>query len=246
VPKEHPYATQSRTRFVEALAAQGAVLLTPYVTSRTLHQVQCACGSIASLLPETVSAGRATAACDACRLKAKAQRVLTSQSPHSLENLCAQASQEGATLHSVEYTGNAQVLEFTCRCGTQTTVKARSILYESGKFRCRVCHIEAISGPNSIHWRPTAIRTRPPGIHRWYRQVMERDDFTCQLTGIRGSTLSAHHLYSFDLRPDLGLDLANGITIQHPLHKEFHNLFGHGKNTPEQFAEFKQRFVVDA
>jgi len=75
----------------------------------------------------------------------------------------------------------------------------------------------------------------------WIKSVFERDKYTCQLTGIKGKKLSAHHLYSWDKNKEKRLDINNGITILKELHDEFHNIYGRGNNTPEQFEDYKKK-----
>nr|DAW74567.1 MAG TPA: HNH endonuclease bacteriophage, HNH Endonuclease, DNA.52A [Caudoviricetes sp.] len=33
----------------------------------------------------------------------------------------------------------------------------------------------------------------------WVRKVFDRDNYTCQCCGKRGSNLNAHHLYNFQI-----------------------------------------------
>lgn len=90
-----------------------------------------------------------------------------------------------------------------------------------------------------------AIRNRKHGYrgngnNYWVRKVKERDNKTCQLSGIK-SNLIAHHLNNYDNYIEERFDLKNGITISENLHKLFHKLYGKN-STKEQFQEFKQRY----
>lgn len=78
---------------------------------------------------------------------------------------------------------------------------------------------------------------------KWIRDVLKRDDYTCQITGKCGGKLSAHHLYSWNKYPEKRYELSNGITICKELHKEFHDIYGRGNNTPEQFDEYKKKYL---
>jgi len=79
------------------------------------------------------------------------------------------------------------------------------------------------------------------GYREWIKQIFQRDNYTCQLTGKCGGKLSAHHLYSWNKYPEKRFDINNGITISKELHDEFHNLYGRGNNTPSQLEDYKKR-----
>lgn len=81
----------------------------------------------------------------------------------------------------------------------------------------------------------------------WVRKVFDRDNYTCQCCGKRGSNLNAHHLYNFSDYPDLRYDINNGITLCEACHlikypNSFHSLYGEKDNTPEQIREFIQNY----
>ena len=56
----------------------------------------------------------------------------------------------------------------------------------------------------------------------WRRGVFERDDYTCALCEQRGGKLAAHHIHRFADRPDLALEVSNGITLCWPCHGAIH------------------------
>jgi hypothetical protein len=63
----------------------------------------------------------------------------------------------------------------------------------------------------------------------------------CEVTGA-SDDLVIHHLWSFNTHPELGNDPANMVRITKTVHNKFHKLFGYGKNTPEQWNEFIEKF----
>ena len=72
----------------------------------------------------------------------------------------------------------------------------------------------------------------------WRKAVFERDDFTCQKYGIKGSDLVAHHINNFAEYPELRFAIDNGITLSEKAHKEFHKKYGKRNNTKGQLKEF--------
>ena len=83
----------------------------------------------------------------------------------------------------------------------------------------------------------TLIRSSLEG-KLWRKSVFERDNFTCQKTGIRGGVLEAHHINNFAEKKELRFAIDNGITLSRKAHKEFHKKYGKKNNTKEQLQEF--------
>jgi len=72
---------------------------------------------------------------------------------------------------------------------------------------------------------------------RWAAAVKKRDHYVCQLCGARGA-LNSHHLNGWNTFPDERYDVDNGITLCLFHHDDFHNKYGRGGNTKEQFDEY--------
>lgn len=60
----------------------------------------------------------------------------------------------------------------------------------------------------------------------WRETVFIRDDYTCQLCGLRGAYMHADHIKSFSEYPELRLALDNGRTLCIPCHKQTDNFAG--------------------
>ena len=61
-------------------------------------------------------------------------------------------------------------------------------------------------------------------LRDWSRKVRERDDYTCQVTGIRDKENNvAHHKAPRSRRPDLRLDVDNGMTVTPAVHRWIHD-----------------------
>ena len=103
------------------------------------------------------------------------------------------------------------------------------------------------TGPKHHHWDPTRakenrIKFRKTEEHyAWVRAVYEKDGFICQACGYdKGGTLNAHHLYSYADFEELRHEVSNGITLCKECHVSFHDVYGYGRNTAEQFSEYRQ------
>lgn len=72
----------------------------------------------------------------------------------------------------------------------------------------------------------------------WRKSVFERDNYTCQKTGIKGGTLHPHHIKNFAEYPELRFSIDNGITLNKESHKEFHNKYGRKGNNYKQLQEY--------
>lgn len=77
---------------------------------------------------------------------------------------------------------------------------------------------------------------------RWRKQLLEKYDFACVLSGIKTGRLEAHHLFNQKAYPDLQYDPENGVILQRELHQLFHKLYGREINDPKQFEEFRLKY----
>ena len=77
------------------------------------------------------------------------------------------------------------------------------------------------------------------GYNEWRREVYERDNYTCQCCGDnKGGNLNAHHKDGYNWCEERRTDVNNGVTLCDKCHNEFHDIYGYGNNTEEQWNEF--------
>lgn len=72
---------------------------------------------------------------------------------------------------------------------------------------------------------------------RWSQEVKRRDFYTCAVCGKQGG-LNSHHLNGWNAYPDQRYDIDNGVTLCVEHHDDFHEKYGKGHNTKEQFDEY--------
>lgn len=99
------------------------------------------------------------------------------------------------------------------------------------------------SGDKNVNWKGgiTSIREKErkrTEIKFWRNSCFERDNFTCQKTGVRTGGLVVHHINNFSEYFELQDSIDNGITLSKSIHVKFHNKYGYTKNTKEQLNEF--------
>lgn len=80
------------------------------------------------------------------------------------------------------------------------------------------------------------------GYKNFRKEVLERDNYTCQITGETNCDLEVHHLNGFDNYKNERLDTSNAVTLSKAIHAVFHKIYGYGDNTKEQFEEFVNNY----
>ena len=76
----------------------------------------------------------------------------------------------------------------------------------------------------------------------WRSSVYRNYNYTCDICGCKrskGNKIVAHHIESFDINEELRYDPSNGVALCERCHKDFHIKYGFGKNTSEQYCEYK-------
>ena len=72
----------------------------------------------------------------------------------------------------------------------------------------------------------------------WRKKCLERENFTCQISGQFGGRLVVHHINNFSEFPELRYEISNGFVMTEELHLKFHSMYGVHNNTREQLEEF--------
>ena len=145
--------------------------------------------------------------------------------------------------------GSGAIVEVECDCCKKILTR-RYYQYTSGnhdgKYYCNSCNSKMLLGrDNSPKWNPNKTdEERQNGrtyqeYHDFIRKVLYRDNYTCYCCGSKDkSKLEVHHLNGYNWFIEGRHDETNGITLCSNCHKNFHNKYGSGNNTKEQFEEW--------
>lgn len=113
------------------------------------------------------------------------------------------------------------------QCGTEfRTTKARDKKFCSSE--CRNLAYRLNKGELSHFWKggktkETDLIKSSAEYRYWRDEVFRRDDYRCQICGVRGGQLEAHHIKEKCNFPELMFDVNNGVTLCHTCHKTTDN-----------------------
>lgn len=213
----------------------GCILLTEeYINSNQKLEYICECGKEKTITRTHFLRGQRCRECGVKKIGASrrygidvARRAFELSDMELLEN---------------EYVDGDTPMRYKCKiCGYESTAVLRTVIRGS---RCRSCSYEDISGENNSRWSPYLTDEdrkkdrKIRGYQKWRDGVIKRDNNTCQSCNKTNCELNAHHLNSYDWCSEQRTDINNGITLCKTCHINFHNQYGYGGNTKEQFEEW--------
>lgn len=132
--------------------------------------------------------------------------------------------------------------EATCGCGRIFIIQSTRI--KNAKMCVKCCRNRSghhIYNYNSNLTEQDRLKDRKKDYQnkKFIKDVFKRDNFQCQLCYDKtGGNLKAHHLDGWNWAKDKRYDVNNGITLCECCHKKFHQIYGYGDNTIEQFINF--------
>jgi len=133
-------------------------------------------------------------------------------------------------------------------CGTIFYSKPNHLANGHG-CPCKECCYK--HGEEHYRWNPNLTdeerranmsRTSINEYNRWRVAIYKRDNYHCVIDNCECTNLNAHHLNSWDTYTNQRYDINNGITLCEKHHKDFHSIYGYGRNTKEQFLEYMKNY----
>jgi len=224
------------------LLEHGLTQVSEYKNSKEVFEVQCSCGNVYNFLWRSARQGCHKTCPDCSRKLRKPVTKRGTQKRLSDENVLMRVQQWGAVAVLSKYINITSPLTVLCECGNSVTKTFADMKrYQNAWcFECSVKH-RFLRGSAHPKWKggmnPDS-QANDSEVQAWRRTIVRRANFTCSITGKVGLTMSAHHLWNYADYSDKRYDLGNGVCILRTLHEDFHNKYGYGNNTPDQFAEF--------
>lgn len=113
---------------------------------------------------------------------------------------------------------------------------------------CPECKRQSFKGENNHRYNPNLtdeereIKRNYEEYPIWRECVYKRDGYSCQIcNSSKSGELVAHHKNGWNWCKEQRFDVNNGVTLCSDCHKDFHNIYGYGDNTEEQFEEWSNK-----
>jgi len=137
-----------------------------------------------------------------------------------------------------------------CICGNEKIIRTNNKRLKScGCVKKKVDKDR--KGKNHPCWNPSITDEERNNLRitedykDWKYKVKEKYKFTCLVCGDnKGGNLVSHHLFSYKDNPKLRTDIKNGVCLCDVCHKNFHKIYGYGKNSIYQFYEYINNFCI--
>lgn len=212
----------------ESFKERGCVLLeTDYINSTTKMKYKCVCGNIAYKNLSKIKQGQL---CYECGRRRGGNRK------YNINIVKDIFKSEGCRLNEDAYINPKTKMKYTCECGRNAEINLDNFL--NGR-RCQGCRVDKLYGKKDKEYRDKMYRKRKsPEYLLWRQEVLKRDVSSCKCCGEENTQMNVHHIESFSRRPNIALEIDNGVTLCNECHKEYHSNFFHADATAESFHEF--------
>lgn len=208
-----------------------------YNDEKSTIQVKCKCGEIFNTTYASIRNSNELTRCKKCT-----GEILRNKFQYSYEYVYDFFKIKNCELLSKEYINVNSQLEYIASCGHEEVTSFKTFRM-SENFLCKKCYIKSISGENAYNWNggynseKEAFR-KTFEYRKFIKTVLRRDNYTCQCCEKLGGKLNVHHLDGYNWCEEKRTDVDNAITLCKKCHNDFHNIYGRGNNTKEQYEEW--------
>ena len=181
----------------------------------------------------------------------------------------------GYILISTEYINTHSKLQYLCHKHGEHSITHANLLSGFGCPGCAIENNSGENNKSWKGGITSLNQYLRSQIINWVKESIESANYTCCITGMRGKSLEVHHQYGFNLlvndtmsyvrlpikqsvgeytKEDLEAirsafimkhNMYSPIVLQKEIHTLFHNIYGRGNNTPQQFQEFSKRYKLN-
>lgn len=181
------------------------------------------------------------------KIKIKKTKVSKRESEETIKKFV----EEKNCTYIQSYTKNGKLrIKYICHCGHNHDMQMCN--FKSGN-KCKECKRKKLQGKNNHNFNASLteedrleLGRYEEGYKSWRRAVYRKYNYKCDNCDISGNgeNLTAHHLNGYSQNLELRTCIENGVCLCIECHKKFHSIFGYGKNTKDQYIEFKCKAVL--
>lgn len=202
--------------FVEENGCQ--LLSTTYENEKSMLSFRCECGEVFSRMWKTFRQG--CTQCDTCALNSvKTKNTLPPQ------RVTQYLREHGCELLS-EYTSSKENITFKCSCGI---ISEKTFDNFKKHPYCKECGWKEIAKKKLNPLIGDADREKrrlTPEYRKLIKQVMERDNYECQVCHEKGKRICVHHILPYLLYKECRYDEYNLLTLCEECHRGYHSYCG--------------------
>ena len=210
------------------------LLATKYINNSTPMEYECNCGNKkCKICFDSFKNGNRCMKCGIKRRSDKKRLDFKEVKQYFEDHNCE--------LLETEYINNTTKMRYRCDCGNEKCKITFNRFQQGG--RCKKCGLKKHSGKNHPNYNPNLTDEERekgricPGLRKWRKLILERDNNTCQYCFQTDKKLIAHHIENYANNKELRTVLSNGFLFCEEHHIEFHKEYGYNCNR-EQLEDF--------
>lgn len=211
-----------------------------YKDNRTLMDYICECGNISKITLSNLKKGRK------CKICGDKKRTISKALDPTI--VYEDIESKGYKILNRNFRNVSNKLCLECSNNHTIHVSYRSL--RGNNYSCFKCSRESKRGENHHNYihglskEHREDRNKCRVLHNeWKRSLLQIFRYKCNICS-DSTKLAAHHLNGYNWDIENRYNIENGVILCKYHHDKFHNLYGRGNNTSNQFDEFKIKELV--